>query len=428
MTPTPATPPPGTAEHRTAYRSPFIESLRARGGKLTVGRLTLVCAARFGFCWGVDRALALIFSTLATNRHRTIWLLNQIIHNPAVNEDLIKRGVRFVKGPLSHGVGWEDISARDIVVIPAFSAEINDLERLQRIGCEIVDTTCAWVIKPHNRTQRNARDGFTSIIHGYLNHDETRATASLVRSVGGAYLIVADLREAEFVCAAIRGHPGHLARLPANAVSDGFDAERHLARVALLNQTTMLARESREMGQRIREAVRTRWGEAALEDHFRDFDTICRATQENQDAVEALIASSSPDILVVVGGHDSSNTHNLNRVGLLAGIPTYHVQDPTTIRAAAIAHREPATGREIVTRDWLPPGALSIAFTAGASTPDTQLAEAMARVAAAAGVPAPELEKALAAAGGPAILHALAAATDTSAGSVTDPATTSAAE
>jgi 4-hydroxy-3-methylbut-2-enyl diphosphate reductase len=377
---------------RYSYKSPLIESLRGGPGELRAGRVTVRTARSFGFCWGVDRAVAMVWDALDQFPGRRLWLLDQIIHNPHVNADFKARGVRFLRGPFSDPASDGELRADDVVVIPAFSATVEDIARLKSVGCTIVDTTCPWVIKPHKRTLSYVKDGFTTLIHGLVRHEETRASCSLIASRGGRYVVVADREQAALVCEVIRGResPASLAqRLPADALSAGFDAARDLAHIGTVNQTTMLASETREIERMVREAIADRDGEAAARENFRELNTICRATQENQDSVEELAHAGTLDLMIVVGGYDSSNTRNLTRVG--AGrFPSYHVTGPDSISAAEIVHRDPAGDRLVHTRDWLPPGEVTIGFTAGASTPDTLLGATVRTVLACAGAPLPE--------------------------------------
>ena len=393
---------------RASYRSPIIDRLREAGFELQVGRLTLRCARNFGFCWGVDKAVTMVHEAIAANPGRRMWLLSPIIHNPTVNRDLVARGVRFIKDPEVSGIGVGETSTPggpaltaagghsgdpflrvdpdDLVVIPAFSAEVEDMERLAAIGCTILDTTCPWVERPHRRTERLISEGFTLVIHGKVGHDETRATCSLIRNREGHYVVVADLPETDLVCAVIRGTmpAEELARGFPGAMSPRFDPAQHLERVGLINQTTMLASESREIGNRIAAAMRERHGSDQLQSRFRDYDTICSATQENQDAVHELLTSSGLDLMLVVGGYESSNTRNLARVA--AGrVPTFHLEDASAISADAIGHQRLDRPERVVTRGWLPAGKVMVGFTAGASTPDNKLGEVIQRVIEVAG-------------------------------------------
>ncbi len=373
---------------RASYRSPIIDRLRESGYELRVGRLILRCARNFGFCWGVDKAVTMIHEAIAAHPDRRIWLLSPIIHNPSVNRDLAARGVQFLKG--GGAIGGEDpftrVSPDDLVVIPAFSAEVEDTERLLAIGCTVLDTTCPWVERPHRRTERLVEEGFSLVIHGKVGHDETRATCSLIRSRGGHYVVILDLEEADLLCSAVRGELSRAEFLKrfARATSPGFDPGRQLQRIGLINQTTMLASESREIAHRIAEAMAARVGTPQLRDHFRDFDTICSATQENQDAVLELLGSPDLDLMIVVGGYESSNTHNLARVAATR-VPTFHIEEASEIGPAAIHHQRLNRPERVTTEGWLPSGEVVIGFTAGASTPDNKLGEVIARVVEVAG-------------------------------------------
>src|SRR6185369_3661849 len=241
--------------------------LRAGSRELSSGRITVRLAEKLGFCWGVDRAVAMVWD--AIRRHaspggdapaRRLWLLNQIIHNPKVNEDFLKNGVRFVFGKFAEPGGFDRVQRGDVVIIPAFSAEVEHLERMRAIGCEVVDTTCPWVEKPHRRVLKYIEDHFTTLIHGQPGHDETRATCSLVDSKGGRWIVLRDMNDADALCAYLRGGKS-LAEFRAafgGAWSAGFDPERDLEQVGMVNQTTMLASESREIAERVAAAVKAR--------------------------------------------------------------------------------------------------------------------------------------------------------------------------
>lgn len=377
-------------EVRLTWRSPLIERLRAAGA-LQFGPVEVLLPRSFGFCWGVDRALAMVEEARRQHAGRSLWLISSIIHNPRVNEDLRAKGVRFLRGPHAAEGAWEALGAQDVVIVPAFSAPVEDLQRLEACGATIVDTTCPWVVKPHKRTLKYVREGFTTIIHGTVGHEETEATCSLILHEGGHYVVVYSLAQAEALARVIEGGSGEpdlRAALPARAFSPGFDCARDLRRVGVINQTTMLARESRAIGDRLRAAMAARGGgEAGVADSFRDFDTICRATQDNQDAAQA-VAELRPDLFLVVGGYDSSNTKNLARVGDAAGVPSWHVEGPDCLAADAITHRDRVSGAVVRSRGWLPARRpLRVAFSAGASTPDALLGETIERLLVLAGAP-----------------------------------------
>ncbi len=373
-------------EVRYTYRSTLVDQLRAEG-EFQVGRIRLLMPQSFGFCWGVDRALAMVNDARKEYQGKPMWLLNSIIHNPRVNDDMGEMGIKFLKGKQSVPGALEELNESDVVIVPAFSAMVEEMEDLKSRGVKVVDTTCPWVIKPHKRAEKYVREGFTTVVHGTVGHDETRATCSLVRSLGGEFVIVHDMREAEILARYLEGTLDAkelLSGLHPQAVRKNFEPTPHLQRVGVINQTTMLASESRSIAERLRQALLKRWGEQELSDRFRDFDTICQATQENQDAATAVV-DSSPDVFLVVGGYDSSNTRNLARVGDAAGVPAWHIQGPDCISVDCLEYRERHTGEIKTKKDWLPEGPISVAFTAGASTPDAILGQVVERVVAVAG-------------------------------------------
>ena len=230
-----------------------------------------------------------------------------------------------------------------MVILPAFGVTVQLLQQLDQRGCTLVDTTCGSVLNVWKNVTRYARDGFTALIHGKYKHEETRATASQALTFpGGRYLVVLDRAEADVVCEYIR-HGGDrdafLARF-AHAVSPGFDPDRDLIRVGLANQTTMLMSESLEIGVVVGQAMRDRYGEADLAAHYRAFDTICSATQERQDAVIELLDREPVDLMVVIGGYNSSNTCNLARL-CAARVPTYHIADAECLASGQIIRHRP---------------------------------------------------------------------------------------
>ncbi len=369
---------------RYSYKSAMIDSLRGSPEGVQVGRVNLRLAEKFGFCWGVDRAVAMVWDAIRENPGRTIWLLNQIIHNPKVNEDFLRERVRFVFGPYASEGGFDGIRQEDLVVIPAFSAEVEHMNRLQEIGCEIVDTTCPWVEKPHRRVLRYLEDGYTVLIHGLRNHDETRATCSLVESKQGHFLVVNDMEETEFLCGfLLKQEPlSAFQEKFASRTSTGFDPEQHLVQLGIINQTTMLASESRAIAVKVAKTMLERDGAGKSSSNFRDFDTICPATQDNQDAVMSL--PDDMDVFLVLGGYDSSNTRNLLRAAK-SRHGSYHLQSPRAIEGNTLHHRDPQSGQEVVAANWLPEGPVTVGLSAGASTPDTELEAVIRKVCESAG-------------------------------------------
>jgi 4-hydroxy-3-methylbut-2-enyl diphosphate reductase len=275
------------------------------------------------------------------------------------------------------------------VILPAFGVTVEELRRFTNASCTLVDTTCGSVLNVWKNVTRYARDGFTSVIHGKYWHEETQATASqAIQIEGGRYLVVLDKAEAGAVCDYIReSHTPDLARRAtflarfATAASPGFDPDVDLQRVGCANQTTMLSSESIAVGEMFRQAMRERYGDTDFASRFRAFDTICSATQDRQDAVLQLLDDVAIDLMIVIGGYNSSNTCNLARI-CAARAATYHVADPTgLVSASEIRHRAVETKQETVTAGWLPTaGALRIGLTSGASTPDNLVEEVVRRL------------------------------------------------
>jgi len=366
-----------------SYHSELVTAIKQHDYRHEAGRLTVHLAREFGFCYGVDRAVDYAYQARLKFPARRVFLTGEIIHNPHVNDQLRAQGIRFLSDA---GESWEALTADDVVILPAFGVTVQDLARLDALGCTLVDTTCGSVLNVWKNVRRYAQDGFTSIIHGKHWHEETRATASQALQVpGGQYLVVLDKAEAALVCDFIAAAPapGSQARQALldrfrDACSPGFDPDRHLDRIGCANQTTMLSTESFAIGEMFRAAVAARYGADSLGAHFRAFDTICSATQDRQDAVVAMLDERAIDLMIVIGGYNSSNTCNLARI-CAARVPTYHIADPEGLLSRdEVRHRDVATRREVVTRDWLPAGRVSIGLTSGASTPDN-LVEAVVR-------------------------------------------------
>jgi 4-hydroxy-3-methylbut-2-en-1-yl diphosphate reductase len=361
-----------------SYHSDLVSEIKDQDYQFVSGRLTVRLAREFGFCYGVDRAVDYAYQARKRFPDRPVFLTGEIIHNPYVNGELRRQGIRFLSDPDESA---DALGPADVVILPAFGVSVEQLQQLEGQGCTLVDTTCGSVLNVWKNVRRYADDGFTSVIHGKYRHEETRATASQARRKGtGHYLVVLDRREAMLACDYIRGGSSREAFIAAfaHAVSPGFDPDVHLQRVGCANQTTMLSSESLEIGMLFREAMRERYGESELDARFRAFDTICSATQDRQDAIVALLDDRALDLVIVIGGYNSSNTQNLARICAARG-PTFHVATPDgLISAAAIRHRDVATAAEITTADWLPDGPLAVGLTSGASTPDN-IVEAVIR-------------------------------------------------
>jgi 4-hydroxy-3-methylbut-2-enyl diphosphate reductase len=291
-------------------------------------------------------------------------------------------GIRFLS---DEGEGANQLGAADVVILPAFGVTVAMLQQLERRGCTLIDTTCGSVLNVWKNVRRYAEGGYTSIIHGKVWHEETQATASQTAEYGGKYLVVFDRPETDAVCEYVRhgGDPEVFMRRFSKAASAGFDPDRDLERIGLANQTTMLMTESLEIGEMIREAMTDRYGEAELHSHYQAFDTICSATQDRQDAVVALLRDHPVDLVIVIGGYNSSNTANLARI-CATSRPTYHIADPSClVSPEELRHRPAGSKTEVTASGWLPPtGPLTIGLTSGASTPDNLVGAAIARLEA----------------------------------------------
>ena len=365
-----------------SYHSAIIERIKAENFTYQSGRLTVFLAREFGFCYGVDRAVDYAYQTRARFPDRNVFLTGEIIHNPHVNEKLRSMGIRFLTDA---GEDIDRLTASDVVILPAFGVTVALLKELDARGCTLIDTTCGSVLNVWKNVRRYAEQGYTSVIHGKVWHEETQATASQAVGCGGAFLVVFNQEETSIVCDYIRNGGDRTAFLQrfANAVSPGFDPDRDLRRIGLANQTTMLMSESLEVGDLIRVAMVDRYGEERLAEQYQAFDTICSATQDRQDAVVALLREKTIDRMIVIGGYNSSNTANLARI-CAATLPTFHIAEPEClVSPEEIRHRPVGSKTEITTSDWLPAeGPVTIGLTSGASTPDNLVGAAIARLEA----------------------------------------------
>jgi 4-hydroxy-3-methylbut-2-en-1-yl diphosphate reductase len=371
------------------YHSAVVEALRASNYRLMVGPLTFRLAREFGFCYGVDRAVEYAYEARTKFPGRRLFLVGEIIHNPHVNQKLRDMGITLLAHQEDGEFDFSRLTPDDVVIMPAFGVTIRDFQRLRAIGCVLVDTTCGSVLNVWKRVESYARDGFTAVIHGKHYHEETKATASQVMKYPeGRYLVVFDMAEARMICDFIEGR-GPVAELEAKfrqAVSPGFDFERDLTRIGIANQTTMLSGESLAIADEVRKSMIRRYGPEASVDHFRSFDTICSATQERQDAILALLQEPL-DVMVVVGGYNSSNTCHLAALVQQHGVPAYHIEDAAAVDVdtGTIRHQPIGTKTQVVAEDWLGNSKV-IGITAGASTPNNKVGETIARICSVAGV------------------------------------------
>jgi len=364
-----------------------VERLKELGYAARAGDVTLRLAREFGFCYGVDRAVEYAYETREKFPDRRIFLFGEIIHNPGVNRRLLEMGLRFLTGPLAVAGGTDVVTSEDIVIIPAFGVTTDQMRSLEAKGCVMVDTTCGSVLNVWKRVERYAREGFTSVIHGKHYHEETQATASRAVANDGHYLVVRDLEETEILCDFLRGQGARdafLARFR-EAVSPGFDPDLHLACIGVANQTTMLMSESLAVAERVRLTLLDVRGEERTSEEFRSFDTICSATQERQDAVLDLL-EQGVDVMIVIGGYNSSNTTNLARM-CSRRVPTYHLETSAALADdGTLRYRPPGAEERSQGAEWLPEGPVRVGVTAGASTPDSEVGAFILRLLHARGL------------------------------------------
>jgi len=376
------------------YQSALVERIRARGYQDRFGDVTVRLAQEFGFCYGVDRAVDYAYETLHEFPDKRIYLVGEIIHNPHVNQRMTDMGISFIYPDRDGRFDFSGVTDQDVVLMPAFGVTIHDFEALRKIGCILVDTTCGSVLHVWKRVESYARDGFTAVIHGKYTHEESRATASQVnKHEGGKYVIVRDMDEASLLCDYIAGRPGHMSRDDfvrhfGEKTSPGFDPDTDLEFVGVANQTTMLANESIAIGVKIQQAMVERYGVELARKHYRSFGTICSATQERQDAVAAMM-ETPPQVMLVIGGYNSSNTNHLAHL-CRQHTRTYHIEDAHCIdvERGTIRHKpelDPAASEQLES-DWLPEGPFELGLTAGASTPNNKIGEALLRVLAIRGI------------------------------------------
>jgi 4-hydroxy-3-methylbut-2-enyl diphosphate reductase len=360
------------------FDSQIVRELIEGGYTLTRNGLTFRMAKEFGFCYGVDRAVDYAYETRQVYPDSRIYLMGQIIHNPAVNHRIQEMGIRMVDDPLRD---VPDLGPGDVVIIPAFGVPAQNLLALKEAGPDLVDTTCGSVLTVWKNVEKYAKRGFTSLIHGKHYHEETKATASrALLHPEGRYLVVLNVEEVQAVCDYIRGegHRDEFLKRFAGAYSVDFDPDRDLLRVGMANQTTMLASESLLVQDMVRKAMISRFGEAAIGDHLIAFDTICPATQDRQDALLSLLQEPL-DLAIVIGGYNSSNTGHLAKIA--AGyVPTYHIQNVEEILSGTRIRHRTTKGGMTETEGWLPEGDLRIGLTAGASTPNLEIGRVVERL------------------------------------------------
>eukprot|EP00927_Polykrikos_kofoidii_P042547 TRINITY_DN36550_c0_g1_i1.p1 TRINITY_DN36550_c0_g1~~TRINITY_DN36550_c0_g1_i1.p1 ORF type:complete len:605 (+),score=114.13 TRINITY_DN36550_c0_g1_i1:59-1816(+) len=430
--------------------SDIMRKMRENGYRLTIGDITFVLAESYGFCWGVERTLAMAHEARNAFPDKSIWLTNEIIHNSVVNAELAESGMRFVPKTKDGGKDYSVIQEGDVCVLPAFGASIDEMLYLKKKNVQIVDASCPWVTKVWNTVEKTKEKGHTSIIHGKYNHEETVAT----KSFAATYIVVKTMDEAEYVANYMLGvgNREEFMEKFAHATSDGFDPDVDLDRVGVANQTTMLKGETEMIGRLFERVMLRKFGPQNLNEHFLSFNTICDATQERQDAMYKMLGAEykapasdlyaelegeqvglklkssarksklsskqkeaetrgasvsdysspvqKPDLFIVVGGFNSSNTAHLIEIPEEFGVPAYHVDCAVRIGgsgsevANVIQHKplstpvwEAIVDRGLaVTEGFLPDGPVTVGLTSGASTPDCSVGDCISRVLAIRGL------------------------------------------
>jgi 4-hydroxy-3-methylbut-2-en-1-yl diphosphate reductase len=360
------------------YESDLITFIRQNNNEITRHEVTIRLAQAFGFCWGVDRAVSMAYETRKQFPDRLIWITNEIIHNPVVNENLQAMDIKFVPRDADGRKDFSPVKSGDVVILPAFGASVQELDYLTTLSCEIVDTTCPWVSRVWSRVDNYKKSDFTAIIHGKYRHEETVATSSRAQH----YLIVQDLPEATWVSNYILtgGSTENFLQKFKDAVSRDFNPEVHLSRLGVANQTTMLKGETELIGKLFEKTMLEKYGAIKLKEHFLSpGDTICDATQERQDAMQKLIEQGF-DLVVVIGGYNSSNTGHLHDMAGRTGKPAYHIDGPDCIGADNSIKHMHSDGLETTTAPFLQQGQLTIGLSAGASTPDQVIAAVIERI------------------------------------------------
>jgi 4-hydroxy-3-methylbut-2-enyl diphosphate reductase len=360
----------------TEYQSSLIQEIRNNQYQLQKGEVTIRLAEAFGFCWGVERAVAMAYETRQHFPQERLWITNEIIHNPSVNQRLGEMGVNFIE--VREGVkDFSVVEKGDVVILPAFGASVSEMQLLNDKGCTIVDTTCPWVSKVWNSVEKHKKRNYTSIIHGKYNHEETIATSSFADK----YLVILNLAQAEYVANYILngGDKQEFLNKFKNAHSVGFDPDKDLESIGIANQTTMLKSETEQLGKLFEKTMLKKYGPLELDRHFMSFNTICDATQERQDAMFDLVEEDL-SLMVVIGGFNSSNTTHLQEIAIERNIPSYHIDSVARIGPGNRVAHKPLGGDLEVKENWLPEGKIVVGVTSGASTPDKVVEEVIEKI------------------------------------------------
>ena len=358
------------------YQSDLIQEIRDRNYRLEKGDVTICLAESFGFCWGVERAIAMAYEAREHFPTEKIWITNEIIHNPTVNKRLQEMNVGFIE-VVGEEKDFSVVNSGDVVILPAFGASVQEMQLLNDKGCKIVDTTCPWVSKVWNSVEKHKKKDYTSIIHGKYAHEETVATSSFA----DRYLVVLNMEQAEYVTDYILngGDKEEFLAKFKNAYSEGFDPDRDLEKVGIANQTTMLKSETEQIGKLLEQTMLKKFGPTELNEHFMSFNTICDATQERQDAMFDLVEEDL-SLMIVIGGFNSSNTTHLQEIAVEHNIPSYHIDSVDRILSRDRLEHKPLDRDIAIAENWLPDGKITVGVTSGASTPDKVVADVIEKI------------------------------------------------
>ena len=358
------------------YQSDLIQTIRDSHYRYSQGDVTILLAESFGFCWGVERAVAMAYEAREHFPNEKIWITNEIIHNPSVNQRLREMNVGFIE-VVGSEKDFSVVDRGDVVILPAFGASVSEMQLLNDKGCKIVDTTCPWVSKVWNSVEKHKKRDYTSIIHGKYAHEETVATSSFA----DRYLVVLNLKQAKYVTNYILNggdREEFLAKFK-NAYSQGFDPDRDLEQVGIANQTTMLKSETEQIGKHLQQTMLKKYGPTELDNHFMSFNTICDATQERQDAMFNLVKEDL-SLMIVIGGFNSSNTTHLQEIAVEHNIPSYHIDSVERILDRDRLEHKPLDSEIAIAKNWLPEGKITVGVTSGASTPDKVVADVIEKI------------------------------------------------
>ncbi len=362
----------------SAYQSNLIPKIRENNYTLQQGDVTIKLAKAFGFCWGVERSVVMAYETRKHFPTAQIWITYQLIHNPSVNQDLRDLQINFI--PMMNGKkDFSVVGNNDVVILPAFGASIQEMQMLKEKSCTIVDATCPWVSKVWNAVEKHKKKKITSIIHGKYSHAETIATSSFADK----YLIVLNNLQAEYVCNYIlnSGNRDEFMAKFKGAYSEGFDPDQDLEQVGIANQTTMMKSETEEIGKLFERTMSKKYGPDKLNEHYQNLNTICDATQERQDAMAGLF-NQKLDIMLVIGGFNSSNTTHLHEMAIESGIPSYHIDSDSRILSGNRIEHKPLGCEVEISEGWLHKTPVVIGVTSGASTPDKVVEDTIHKILA----------------------------------------------